>query len=707
MTDLGGRIRILVVDDEPVMRMVAQTVLTQHDFDVTAAQSAEEALELIQQGYQPNMILLDVLMPGMSGFDACRLLRREAQFANLPIIMLTGLDDQVSIDEAYGCGATDFITKPLNIPLLPHRLRYLLRSAGAFQALVQSQTVLQRTQRIARLGSWTLNRSGALVEASQEYLDIVGQERVPLPAHVLHARVHPQELDLFLESRSRLRNGHTYQIDYRLRSANESDEWCHVHERGFPRLGPKGDYLGADGFTQDITERVVQEERIRYLAWFDQVTGLNNRNHMQELLEQELALDMGHMRRTLAFMHVANLRHFVSVFGQDMGDAVLRVLAGRITGLAERPETYAKRMSLSAIRQSKLARYDEYSFVVFLPTPGETVDMRDECETLLDSLCQPMVLEGQEFIPQVYMGIVNYPDNAHSAAELLRRAMLVTLQAASAERDRIIFYAAEHDRAASHRLALERGLRQALEEGGQLMPYFQPKISARTGQVVGAEVLLRWRHPELGMVPPSEFIPVAERCGLIFPISEWLIRTVCERLAEWREWRDHIGVVSVNMSAEGFFLHDLEALFDQVFTQTGVAAESLTVELTESVLMQNAEVAKVVISKLRQRGLRISLDDFGTGFSSLGYLNHFSIDEIKIDRSFVQHLQADTREAALVQAIISLGHALGLEVVAEGVETAAQADILRRMGCDIFQGYFFARPMPDTDFLDFCRRAAH
>jgi EAL domain-containing protein (putative c-di-GMP-specific phosphodiesterase class I) len=279
--------------------------------------------------------------------------------------------------------------------------------------------------------------------------------------------------------------------------------------------------------------------------------------------------------------------------------------------------------------------------------------------------------------------------------------MLVALHAASNNGSPVSFFDPKHDHDAAQRLVLERGLRAALDQGGQLRPYFQPKVSAATGKIIGAEVLLRWQHPVLGFITPDRFIPLAEKVGLIHPISEWLIGHVCELISDWLAMRQEVGTISINLSAESFFQRSLIQFIDEVLVRTGVPANQLIIELTESVLMQNADTAHHVIDDLRERGIRISLDDFGTGFSSLGYLSRFSIDEIKIDRSFVSDLETEDKNRALVQAIITLGTALGLKVVAEGVETRQQADLLRQMGCDIFQGFFFARPMPAEDFISF------
>ncbi len=697
-----GKPRILIVDDEPVMRTITESVLSQHEFDVSTAQSAEQAIIMITEGKIPDLLLLDVLMPGMNGFEACRLLRHTHRLEHLPIIMLTALDDQHSIDEAYRCGATDFITKPLNIPLLPHRIRYLLRSAQAYQELVVSQIALVNTQQIARLGNWTMDAEGNITNASREFLQIIGATQLPVPERHLLLRVHREDRAVLVRQRAEMRMGRAYQLDYRLRSQASENAWYHVHERGFPRFDERQRYLGADGFTQDITDRIEQEERIRQLAWHDAVTGLNNRTRLTDLVDRELAMADETHALAMLFIHLANLREILTVLGHDIVDGALRALASRLKGLLENPPASAIGECGKYLQEAKLGRYDEHSFIIALPGTPEKEGLRKLALTVHEHLGAPMILQGEEIVFKTYIGIAYYPHDATDTPELMRRAMLVALHEAnsSGTGNIVSFFDAKHDTDASQRMFLERGLRAALEQGGQLQPYFQPKICTRTGKMTGAEVLLRWLHPERGMISPGEFIPLAEEVGLIQPISEWLIGHVFDLIADWKAWGLEPGAISINLSADSFFDRSLIQFIDEELARTGIPTNAVIIELTESVLMRNADTARNVVGALRERGIRVSLDDFGTGFSSLGYLNRFTIDEIKIDRSFVIDLERDSKERALVQAIVTLGHALGLEVVAEGIETASQAELLTAMGCDILQGFHFARPIAAADFVE-------
>ena len=698
--NIPAKPRVVIVDDEPVMRTITQSVLSQHNFEVITFVSAEDAIKSIVEGEAPDLLLLDVLMPGMNGFEACRVFRQMPRLTHLPIIMLTALDDQASIDEAYGCGATDFITKPLNIPLLPHRIRYLLRSAIAFKSLVDSETALIHAQQIAHLGNWYMDSDGTIDTASQQCLDIFGATQVPLTEKHLLARVHREDRSTLIRCRTEMHLGRPYQLDYRLRSIADNNLWHHVHERGTPQFDDQKNYLGASGFTQDISERVAQEEKIRLLAWHDPVTGLNNRDRFFELLERDMKSDGEKPGIAILFIHLSKLREVSTVLGQDISDGAIRAVASRLKTALESPPENGE-FGAECLLDAKLARYDEHSMVITLPACLERDPIQHFALYLHERLGLPMQIQGEEMLISPYVGISYYPNDAVESAELIRRAMLVALHSANTHGSVVSFFDPKHDHEAAERLVLERGLRAALDQGGQLQPYFQPKISVATGEIVGAEVLLRWQHPTLGFIVPDRFIPLAEECGLIHPISEWLINQVCELVADWQAMLQNCGTISINLSASSFFQRSLIQFIDEVLARTGIPANKLIIELTESVLMQNAETAHQVIGELRNRGIRISLDDFGTGFSSLGYLNRFSIDEIKIDRSFVVNLENDAKKRALVQAIITLGKALGLKVVAEGVETQTQADLLEQMGCDLFQGFLFARPMPAEQFIAF------
>ncbi len=695
-----NEVRILVVDDEPVTRMITESVLAAQGFIVEAAESAEVALQLLADGFEPQVILLDVIMPGMSGYEACRRLRANPRFEHLPIVMLTALDDQKSIDEAYFSGATDFITKPLNMPLLPHRVRYLLRSAMTFQQLLESRETLINTQKIARLGDWELDGAGNLVNCAEQYRALLGIGRLPRPAAALLARVHQEDCAGLEAARSGLLQGFPYQLDYRVTAADGSV--AHLHEVGYPKPGAAGGY----GYTQDITQRVVAEEQVRRLAWYDPHSGLLNRSRIGELTAREMSGPEGRpLPLGLLFIQLSGLRKASLLMGQATADAALLVFCERLRQFAEGALVTTADGNLQSLRRARLGRYDEADFLLALPGELPRAGWQQLAERLLAEIAAPLEVDGEALLLAPSIGIARSPDDATEVQELIRCAMRSANLAAGEGAARIVFYDPAHDAEEASLHLLERQLRAAVDAGDQLQLYFQPKVDAVSGRPVGAEVLMRWFHPERGMVSPGEFIPLAERTGLIRPMTDWLLARTVEQIAAWRAAGLVPGKISINVSAHSFYGGGLVRHIDEVLARNGVAGEQLFIEITESILMHDREAAVQVLTALRERHIGISVDDFGTGYSSLGYLQRFPVDEIKIDRSFVTDVDSKSGNQALVSAIVGLGRALGLSVVAEGVETDAQAARLRQLGCDVLQGFLYARPMPAEQFEGYVARA--
>ncbi len=695
-----NEVRILVVDDEPVTRMITESVLAAQGFIVEAAESAEVALQLLADGFEPQVILLDVIMPGMSGYEACRRLRANPRFEHLPIVMLTALDDQKSIDEAYFSGATDFITKPLNMPLLPHRIRYLLRSAMTFQQLLESRETLINTQKIARLGDWELDGAGNLVNCAEQYRALLGIGRLPRPAAALLARVHQEDCAGLEAARSGLLQGFPYQLDYRVTAADGSV--AHLHEVGYPKPGAAGGY----GYTQDITQRVVAEEQVRRLAWYDPHSGLLNRSRIGELTAREMSGPEGRpLPLGLLFIQLSGLRKASLLMGQATADAALLVFCERLRQFAEGALVTTADGNLQSLRRARLGRYDEADFLLALPGELPRAGWQQLAERLLAEIAAPLEVDGEALLLAPSIGIARSPDDATEVQELIRCAMRSANLAAGDGAARIVFYDPAHDAEEASLHLLERQLRAAVDAGDQLQLYFQPKVDAVSGRPVGAEVLMRWFHPERGMVSPGEFIPLAERTGLIRPMTDWLLARTVEQIAAWRAAGLVPGKISINVSAHSFYGGGLVRHIDEVLARNGVAGEQLFIEITESILMHDREAAVQVLSALRERHIGISVDDFGTGYSSLGYLQRFPVAEIKIDRSFVTDVDSKSGNQALVSAIVGLGRALGLSVVAEGVETDAQAARLRQLGCDVLQGFLYARPMPAEQFEGYVARA--
>ncbi|PKO34468.1 MAG: GGDEF domain-containing protein [Betaproteobacteria bacterium HGW-Betaproteobacteria-7] len=436
------------------------------------------------------------------------------------------------------------------------------------------------------------------------------------------------------------------------------------------------------GIFNDISERKQSEARIHHMAHHDVLTGLPNRLLLEDRVGQAMLKSKRSSRpMALVFIDLDRFKNINDTLGHDVGDQLLVQAAQR---------------GLSVLRDTDtLSRQGGDEFVVVLPELEHRQDAMHVTRKMLAALCQPYLLAGHELTVSGSAGIALYPDDGQTVSELLRKADAAMYRAKEEGRNTFRFFSSEINTASLGELLLENDLYGALERD-ELVMYYQPKVDAISGQLVGAEALMRWNHHERGLVPPTVFIPMAEENGMINVFGEWAIRTVC---AQQRVWLD-AGLlpvpVAVNISAHQF-AHDLPQVVARALAEFGLPASLLELELTESLLMRNASRATLVLDSLRRMQVNVAIDDFGTGYSSLSYLKQFPVQVLKIDRSFVCEIDEDGEQVRLASAIIAMAHQLDLAVVAEGVETECQRDYLRRHGCDQFQGFLFGKPQPAAE----------
>ena len=422
------------------------------------------------------------------------------------------------------------------------------------------------------------------------------------------------------------------------------------------------------------------EVELTYLAHMDSVTGLPNRHAFNARLTSALkTADETRGDAALLMLDLDNFKRINDTLGHQSGDLLLRSIAHTLTERLEKDET--------------ICRIGGDEFAVILEGPGLRERAEKTAEAILAILGEPVFLGGHEIFITASIGISYYPRDAGDQHALVRNADTAMYQAKATGKNVWATFRPRMDNATQRRLALESGLRRALERN-EMAVHYQPQASLATGDIVGVEALLRWNHPELGIVEPAEFIPVAEDCGLIGVLGLWVLRTACEQGAAWGKAGLGLLSVAVNLSARQTRDRNLIHAVSEILDQTGLLPCQLELEITESVLMDNMHANVGVLHQFRQRGIRLAIDDFGTGYSSFAYLKRFPLDHLKIDRSFVNEIQRNGEDGAIIAAIVSMAHELGLSVIAEGVETDAQAAFLRKSGCDIMQGYFFAEPMP-------------
>ena len=472
--------------------------------------------------------------------------------------------------------------------------------------------------------------------------------------------------------------------DYRVLLANGSERWISSRSKAF--WSASGSLERIIGVDVDISARKFAEADLLRRATHDPLTNLPNRRTFIERLEHSLQM----ARRSgtplaVVFLDLDRFKIVNDTLGHGSGDALLVAVSQRLQQHLRADDT--------------VARLGGDEFTMILPVVRGMENGVIVAEKLLKVFEQPFMLLGQEFIVGASMGISLYPSDGEDSATLLRHADDAMRRAKKSGRNQYQFYRAEMTEAAQVQLELERDLRSAVSNQ-QLELHYQPQFDLLSNALIGVEALLRWKHPTRGYIPPLQFIPVAEDSGLIVSIGEWVLRQACEQLSAWQRDSGLRFRVAVNVSALQFERHDLVESVSSALREYHVDAKWLELELTESLVMRDVAGSSSQLQKLRDLGVQIAIDDFGTGYSSLAYLQRLPIDRLKIDRAFVKDLGGNPDTTPLAQAIIGLAHTLGMEVVAEGIETAQQLEILRGMGCEIGQGYLLGRPAPSADLLE-------
>lgn len=684
--------RVLIVDDDPLLRRLCATALRSAGFVLDEAASGEQAVGSFAAA-RTDLVILDVQMGGIDGYETCRRIRQLPGGGNVPVIMLTSLDDADSIERAYESGATDFIAKPFQWPLLTQRVRYALRAAATAEVSRQVAASLARAQEMAQLGSWSVAADGTL-NCSEEFARLLGlrpEQVAGMDRDALLELVDDADRPRMRHVRQLLASGGVgYEAVYVIRRADGVLRT--VYEQASARRDARGELPGMEGITQDITDRVEAERRIQQLASHDALTGLPNRDYLQKLvaagLEQARVRDA---RCAVLHLDIDRFKAVNNALGAAAGDLVLKTVANRLC------IALGAGSDGTTSRGDVVGRVGGNAFVIFLARAADVNEVGSVAHRLRLAVAEAISVAGRDILLTARLGIALHPRDAGDSQALLRHAEQALYVAKHDDNGSILFYDASISEEASGQLVAETELRRALA-GDEMRVYLQPKLDAFTGAVVGAEALVRWQHPARGLVCPAEFIPLAEKTGLIGQLTEWMLEQVCRLSATWKRSGLEPVPVSVNVPASSFSSCTLVERIDQLLRAYQVSPRSLVLEVTESLLVREVDKCIARMHELRQRGIGIALDDFGTGYSSLSYLKVLPLDELKLDRSFVTDIGVAGRNQALIAAVIALAQTLDLTVVAEGVETRSQATVLASMGCRIHQGYLYGRPMPAAEF---------
>ncbi len=679
---------VLLVDDDRAARFMAREGLEAAGFEVHEAGDGEAVVPAVSS-LHPDIVVMDVMMPIVDGFEACERLRRLPSGAHLPILMVTGLDDTASIKKAYEVGATDFATKPINCVLLAQRLRYMLRAKTTADALRASRERLANAQRIAKLCHWEWEQGQGIhwSRGAKRVLGLPSLRRVQAFEHFL-ALVPSDDRDkLQIAVAKAWEKRCGYSLEHSLacpdgvfRAVYQEAEFIKDEKTGRSRLV---------GTLQDVTDRRRAEQRIERLAYYHRVTGLPNRALLKKQLREILADAKRSQRRVAVLsLHLEQLKSVNDSFGHSIGDEALRQLAERLKASIGNNDSPLRAEPSTPGRSTILAHPSGDEFVVVMSEFERAEEVAALARRIKTALARPMSVYVHEICLSCRVGISLYPEDDEEAGRLLEHSSAALHSAKREETNQIRFYTAAMNERLLQRLTLEAELRQALEQN-QFMLCYQPKVALSEGRVVGVEALIRWQHPERGWISPGEFISVAEESGLIGPLGEWIFRTACEQSIAWQRQGCPFLSIAVNLSAAQFHEKDLHLRLAKVLYETGADPRLLEIEITEGLLLDQVESNLATVCNLRKLGLRVAIDDFGTGYSSLAYLKRFSIDALKIDQSFIRGIALDPQDAIIVGAVIAMAHGLELEVVAEGVENLGQIQVLRAKGCDQAQGYYY------------------
>ncbi|MCF8152482.1 MAG: EAL domain-containing protein [Sulfuritalea sp.] len=669
-------ISVLYVEDDADIRRHLAEFLRRRVGKLYIAANGQEGLELWRQ-HRPEVVVTDIMMPVMGGLKMAELIQREN--ASVPIIVTTALNETESFLKAIDLGIDKYVIKPINTELLLHAIQ---KSAWGVKAGLEIQlaaTVFDASSDAI----FITDSDNRIISVNAAFCEITGysaQDVIGETPAILNSGRHDAEFyramwrDLLETGQwngevwNRRKNG---EIFAELLTINAVKNY-------------RGEISHYVSIFADITEHKQTEEHVRHLAHYDALTNLPNRTLFNDRLGQALInAQRDNGKAAVMFLDLDRFKNINDTLGHGIGDLLLQEVAVRLTGCVRQGDT--------------VSRLGGDEFVILLPELNDEKDARLVAQKLLNAAVFPMVLEGHELHISASIGISYYPMDGANAEALMKNADVAMYRAKEEGRNNFQFYHASMNARSFERLAMETSMRYALNRG-EFDLYYQPRFSLPEGRIIGAEALIRWNHPDLGLVSPGQFIPLAEETGLILPIGEWVLKQVAAQGKAWQQAGFPPLSLAVNVSARQFRRVDFAGEVLQILRNSGFDPHHFELELTESTLMTHAEENIETLKKLNALGIRIAIDDFGTGYSSLSYLKRLPVDILKIDRSFVSEVPDNRDGAAIVEAIIAMAHSLGLHIIAEGVETVEQLEFLQMRKCNEIQGYYFSHPLPVEQF---------
>lgn len=694
MVTLNEKPKILMVDDKPENLIVLEKLLASLDVDLYKANSGNEALSLTLE-HDFVLILLDVQMPGMDGYEVLDLLSWDERTKYIPVIFITAnyADEKHQI-KGYEYGAVDYLFKPVDKQILLGKVKVFLELHEQKQ---QFKHLKQRYELIldsAGEGVIGLNLKGEIDfsnPAAAKLLELEADQLLHQPLSKIFIEKNKdgeaigwQDSEIF---QTCSKGEVLYKDDDRFQKADKEE--LPVEYTATPINDEKGHFSGVVLMFSDITLRKTVEAQLTHMALYDHLTQLPNRILFEKSINHSLARAERH-KRLIAVMFL-DLDHFKNIndtLGHDIGDLLLN-------GVAERLKT--------CVRESDtVARLGGDEFAIVLDEIEHAEDASIVAEKIIDVLKPPFNLNNHEVFASTSIGIAVYPVSGTDSITLTKNADIAMYRAKHQGRNNYCFFSSGMNKQSRHRLNLAHDLRDALERN-ELFLCYQPIFNLQQKKVTRLEALLRWDHPQLGIISPAEFIPIAEEISMMVPIGEWVLKTACLKSKEWFETTPSLKNIAINISASQLSQGDIIEPIEKALSMANINPHCLQLEMTESAIMTNQTRFLEVLLKIKERGIHLAIDDFGTGYSSLSYLNQLPIDTLKIDYSFVKQVPGDTNSATVIKSIISIAHNMGLNTIAEGVESQEQLDFFQQHHCDEIQGYFYSKPLTADEMTVYLR----